>query len=109
MASFDDFTAALEDALKDFASAEFKDFRDAAIADGRQFFDEAEDKLKRWTQKLADGKIDAEEFEDLLLGQKDLARMKALKQRGLAKARLDKFVNGLLGVVMDTAVKTFLV
>jgi hypothetical protein len=35
--------------------------------------------------------IDKEDFEDLILGKKDLAEMHALKQAGLASATIDTF------------------
>ena len=38
---------------------------------------------------FAEGKIEKDDFEDLLLGKKDLAEMHALKQTGLASATID--------------------
>ncbi len=40
--------------------------------------------------------------------QQQLAELEALEQAGLAEASLEEFVDGLIDVVVNTAVKVFL-
>ena len=48
------------------------------------------------------------DFEFLLKGKKDLAEMEALKQLGLSKIRINKIKDGVIGIVVGSAFKTFL-
>jgi ABC-type ATPase with predicted acetyltransferase domain len=64
--------------------------------------------LRRWTRELRDNELTKAEFADLVKGQKDLAQLAALTQAGLALAALQRFRDGLMKLVIDTAFKTFL-
>ncbi|MCL6099012.1 MAG: hypothetical protein M1391_10595 [Bacteroidetes bacterium] len=108
MSQFDDFWSLLKNNIANFAKENWNDVKDSAINDGNVFVNKAKEDLKKWTTQLADGKITADDFEWLLKGKKDLAELVLLKQKGLAKAALDKFTNGLMDTVVATAVKTFL-
>lgn len=108
MAEFDQFLKELQDELVEFADDSWKDHRQAAIADGRAFITKTKQDLRRWTRLLAGGEITRDDFEWLMLGRKDLARLTALKRKGLAKAALDRFTNGLIDTVVSTAFRRFL-
>ena len=69
--------------------------------------DKAKADLQRWTTMLASGQLSKDDFEWLLQSKKDLAELVALKQAGLAQVALDRFVNGLLNVVVTSAFKVF--
>lgn len=86
------------------AQSSFKDFHKEAIADGKSFVDAIGSDLVIWAASCAAGKMTKDELSSLIKGKKDLAEMKALKQRGLAKARIDQFVNG---VIDKTISRTF--
>jgi hypothetical protein len=59
--------------------------------------------LQRWVEELARGDIDKDEFESLVQGQLDVAKMQALKQAGLAESQIESFVNGVIDIVVNAA------
>jgi len=79
----------------------FKQFALQAQNDARDFLEKTRVSLERAALLLADGKIDRDDFEDLVRGKLDLAEMRALKQAGLAKATIDTFTNGVLNIFID--------
>jgi hypothetical protein len=109
MATFDDFLDELKKEIADYAQGSWKDFKDAAVSDGNGFVQGLKEDLEVWTRELARGAISQEDFEWLVEGKKDLAELEALKRAGLAEARWEDFINGLTDVVVNTAVKVFLV
>jgi hypothetical protein len=54
--------------------------------------------------QLAAGQITKEDFDDLMLDQKALAKMEALKQKGLTQAAIDQFVNGAINILVTAAI-----
>ena len=100
---FDDFLEEVGRKLTEIVSETAGEFRDAAIADGKAFVEASRESLKRWTKQLALGDLSAEEFADLLEGEKDLAEMAALKQTVITKVQLNKFRDGLIGVIAAAA------
>jgi hypothetical protein len=108
MAKFDDFKDALEAGIKDLAKKTAKDFADEALNDGKAFLKETEDDLKRWTKLLASGDLSQDDFKWLVQSKKDVAEMVALKQKGLALAKIDSFRQGMLDLVVNTATGVFL-
>jgi len=108
MPGFDDFLSSVRKKLTNLVKRNLQDHRDEAIADGKEFLEKARADLERWTGLLAEGKLSRDDFEWLVAGKKDLAELTLLKQKGLAQVRVDRFKNGLLDIVIDTAVDTFL-
>ena len=108
MPDFKDFLDTLAERISSLAVGSLKDFKAAITKDGKAFVEKAKADLERWTTLLADGQLTKDDFEWLVQGKKDLAELAALKQAGLAKARLDKFRNSLIEVVVGTAVEKFL-
>ena len=105
MASFDT-NAAVSITLeksKELANTLFKKFVNQAVADTHDFLQSSKDGITRAGLLFAEGKIDRDDFEDLILGKKDLAEMHALKQAGLASATIDTFTNGVLQILVDAA------
>ncbi len=100
---FNDFLEEVGRKLTGIASETAGEFRDAAIADGKAFVEASRESLQRWTKKLAEGELSAEEFADLLEGEKDLAEMAALKQTVITKVQLNKFRDGLIAVIAAAA------
>jgi len=108
MASFGEFLDALTGELKTFIGTNFKTFSTSATKDANAFIKKSREDLQRWTKLLADGSLTLHDFEFLLAAKKDLAEMTALKQAGLAQVQLDRFINGVVGVIINTATKVFL-
>lgn len=108
MATFDEFLKTLETELVEFAEYSWKTYKTDAVKDGKDFLDKSKDDLRRWTNMLASGELTRDDFEWLVVGKKNLAELVALKQAGLAKVSLDRFVNGLIDTIVSTAFKVFL-
>ncbi len=108
MPDFNDFWENLKNGLTELVEENWKEFKDAAEKDGNAFYDKTKKDLKRWTKLFAQGDLTKDDFEWLLAGKKDLAEMEALKQAGLALARVEKFQNAIISLVIDTAFDTFL-
>jgi hypothetical protein len=108
MPNFNDFINTLKDDLLDFAEENINEHKDELLKDGTAFAERAESDLKRWTVELADGLLTEEDFEFLVKGKKDLAEMEALKQLGLTKVRITELKDGIINIVVGSAIKTFL-
>jgi hypothetical protein len=108
MADFDKYFDKLVKNLEDLMKNNWKDFLDAAEADGKAFLLETKGDLKRWTRLLANGEITREEFELLVGSKEDLLKLKALKKLGLTKVRMQMFQAAVIGLIIDTAFDFFL-
>ena len=108
MSAFTDFEKAVVAGVPALAKGALKDFAPQAQSDARSFLRQAKEDLRRWTRELRDNELTKAEFTDLVKGQKDLAKLAALTQAGLALAALQRFRDGLMKLVIDTAFKTFL-
>lgn len=108
MATFDEFTEALQNELIEFAEYSWNTYKNAAVKDGKAFIEKSKADLARWTKMLAKGDLTRDDFEWLIVGKRDLAELVSLKQKGLAKVALDRFVNGLIDTIVSTAFKAFL-
>lgn len=107
MASFDDFWAKLGVELVEFAMHDWRDCRDAAISDGKDFLEKTQNDIRRWCKMLEEGTLSGGDLAVLLAGEKGLAELALLKQRGLPRAALDRFVSGLIDIVASTACNFF--
>ena len=105
MSTWDDLLTQLKKEVGSYAEKSWNDLKDAFIKDGIDFLSKAEDDIKNWAKQLAEQKITAEEFKWLLKAKKDLAELTLLKERGLAKAALEKFQNGLIDTVISSVTK----
>lgn len=108
MADFDDFLDTLKDELADLAASHLDDLQDEAVRDSEQFLEDSKEDLKRWTRLLEEGEISEKDFESLVKGQKDLAKMEALKEAGLAAVEVDRFRKNLFDRVLGIASQFFL-
>ena len=108
MPTFNDFVTTVKNDLLDFTKENLEEYKDEILKDGNAFVEKTKEDLQRWTEGLASGALSQADFEFLLKGKKDLANMEALKQLGLSKIRITKITNGIIDVVVGSAVKTFL-
>jgi len=108
MADFDKYFDKLVKNLEDLVKNNWKDFLDAAEADGKAFLLENKEDLKRWTRLLSNGDLTREEFEFLVGSKEDLFKLKALKKLGLTKVRIQMFQTAVIGLIIDTAFDSFL-
>ncbi len=52
---------------------------------------------------LTQGYLTRDDFDWLVFGKKDLAALHALKQKQLTTVALDRFINGLIDIIVPTA------
>ena len=98
------FDKIIQEVLKDskeLGKTLFKRYAEQAAADARTFLEDSRASLEKAARLLAEGRIDRDDFEDLVRGKHDLAKMIALKQAGLAKASIDTFTNGVLNIFIN--------
>jgi hypothetical protein len=107
MASFDDYWVKLGIELVEFAVYDWRDYRDAAISDGMDFLEKKQDDIRCWCKMLENGTLSPGDLAELLAGEKGLAELTELKRRGLSRAALDRFMNGLIDTVASTASNFF--
>ena len=101
--SWNSFINAIEEGLKTLAKNTVQEALEQAEADAKAFVENSEESLRRWGDALAQGKITKDDFEYLVGGQKDLAKMHALKAVGITQARLERFRTGLISLVVGAA------
>ncbi len=93
---------ALKTKVTELAIATFKDYKEAAKTDALSLLDQLKHNLENWTIQLASGELSKADFEFLVLAQKELIEMNALKQAGLAMIKADEFKAGLLDIITST-------
>jgi hypothetical protein len=93
----------IEDQAKALAQQKIKDYSQQALADVKSTLQDSKDDLQRWVEELVRGDIDKDEFESLVQGQIDVAKMQALKQAGLAQVQIESFVNGVIDIIVNAA------
>ncbi len=103
MATFDDFWARLNFEMIEFVLHDWWDYRDAAASDGKDFLEKIRPKAARWCTLLENGAYSREDFRWLLAGTKEQADLTRLKQRGIPKAELDRFIFGVINITAHTA------
>jgi hypothetical protein len=108
MATFATFEGNWKTAVGALIQKNFSDFVNEAQSDATAFLNEAKEDLIKWTDLLAAGSIDKDEFTALVDSDKDLLELHALKQAGLAQARWDLFVNSVIQITISAAMTTFL-
>jgi len=92
----------MKDGVVEVLASEAKSFAKEAKQDAEAFVELMRSDLERWTRLAAAGELTRSDLEFLVAGNRDLAKMKALKRKGLAKARVDRMVDAMLKVVVDS-------
>jgi hypothetical protein len=100
-----DIIESVLDELKTMAITMAKDEAEAFSADAKDFLERAKDDVAKWTKQLKNGEITKEDFRDLLEMKKSVAEMQALKQKGIAKIRLEQLQNQMLDTVTSAVLK----
>jgi hypothetical protein len=105
MLNFDAFFKELKKGAVEIAKEQARDFVKEATSDGNEFLDDVKADLRKWTKQLAEGKLSKKDFEFLVMGKKDLAKMEALKQAGLAAIRVEQIRTAMIDLVITCAGK----
>jgi hypothetical protein len=108
MSKLDDYWKAVQDGLLNIAKGDLKDFLKQAKDDGDQFLTSVKNDVETWTKQLNDGGLSKDEFDFLVRGKADLAKMHALMEAGITAIRVQNFRDAVINLVIDTAFKVFL-
>lgn len=92
----------LKEDVTNLAFSTFKKYKNEATTDALKVVEDMKTDLETWTLELVDGKLSKKDYEFLILGQKELIEMNALKQAGLALIKTDEFKNSLLNLIINT-------
>ncbi|MGN6265953.1 MAG: hypothetical protein ACTHM5_09780 [Ginsengibacter sp.] len=79
----------LEDSLKE------------AKADGMDVLDGLKANIKKWSLQVVNKEMTIDDLKFLMETQKEEMEMAALKEAGLKEIELDKFKNGIVGIVIN--------
>ncbi|HNY70022.1 MAG TPA: hypothetical protein PKH14_04470 [Syntrophorhabdus sp.] len=107
MNKFDDYIKAVMDGAKTLAYDNFSDLIGEADQDTKDFIDTIKGDLIRWSGMLVEKKISEQDFRDLVEAKKDLAKIQALTQAGLALTRCERFRSSLINLLIDKAFEIF--
>ena len=106
--NFQDYVDQLSASIKSMAATQWADYKDAAIEDSSAFVASSECDLEDWCEQVALKEISSDDLEWLVKGKIDAAQLRALKEQGLAKVRLEQFRNSLVDVIVGSLVKVAL-
>lgn len=102
-----DFNSLLTELLsqaKEIAVSTFKDYKKQAADDAENLISGIKPKLEKWTLQLAKGDLSKDDLAFLVLGEKELVEMKALKQVGVALIKVDELKNSILKNSINTII-----
>ncbi len=102
---FEKLLKELKSTLVELFGEKWSDLKGESKKDIEQFLKDSRDKLKRWTELLANGDINLDDYEWLLKSQKDLMLMQALQSAGVNKISLGHFKNNVINNIINV-VKT---
>ena len=105
MSEFEDFLKELQKKTIEFIEKHLAENREAAINDANKIVEQLKPDLENWSKTFAG---EQELLERLVKAKLRETEIAALKEAELADISRDKFINGLIGVVVSTAVKHFL-
>jgi nicotinamide riboside kinase len=105
MATFDFQTLfdQLKKEVSSLAVSSVKQFKKEAERDAQNLLQNLKQNLQTWTLQLASGEMTKEDFEFLIMGQKELIQMNILKQKGMALIDLDQLKTKLINQIVKTA------
>jgi hypothetical protein len=108
MAAFGEFLHQVNDEIRDFVNKSWQDVGTQAVDDAHAFLEQADGDLRRWTQLLDKHLLTKHDFEFLLAAKKDVAALRELKRAGLVQVQLDRFMNAVVGAIINAAAKVFI-
>jgi hypothetical protein len=91
--------------VTDFATHEFNEYKDALISDSAIFIEGTKTKVVEWTNLLAAGKMDQDEFKSLIKGLEDSLKLEALKKAGQAQIKAYEIKEGITNILISSVLK----
>lgn len=92
----------LKKELSKIAITSVQQHKKEAESDALNLLENLKQNLQAWTFQLASGELSKEDFEFLVLGQKELVEMNILKQKGMALIKLDELKISLMKQIINT-------
>ena len=80
---------------------------EAAKADALAVVNKTKERVTKWTQQLATGELSWNDFQFLIMAQKESVEMSGLQQAGLAQVKVDEIKLGILSIIVSR-VKTII-
>lgn len=100
-AFLDTLRADMGNVIKEFG----EEYKEDILKDAGDFASRTRSDIERWSKRLKDGEMSIKDFEFLLRSKRDLAEMEALKQKGIARARVDKLKADILDAMVGAVQK----
>ncbi len=94
----------LKEELLKVLGESYGDFKTETKEDIEAFLTLSKVKLERWTNLLASGALTVDDYEWLLVSQKDLLVLNALYQAGVSKLRLGHLKNKIIKTIVNTVI-----
>lgn len=88
--------------VKDIATDTLEQYAQVGLNDGVRLLNELRDQLEVWTAQVAAGQMSLDDFQYMLLSEKELLEMAALKQAGLSLVAADKFKKAVFDLIIST-------
>jgi ADP-dependent phosphofructokinase/glucokinase len=71
--------------------------------DTKEFLEKSKDDIENWTTALAHGELSKNEYETLMQGKIDVAKLIYLKNKGIGKIEIEKFTSVVIKTVVNSA------
>jgi hypothetical protein len=99
--NFEDFFKDIKTQVISLAQQSLKDSFQEAKTDGVAALKMMKEHVKKWSLQVVNKEISVEDFNFQMGTLKETMEMVALKEAGLKQIELDKFKNGILGIVVN--------
>lgn len=99
--NFEDFFKDIKTQVISLAQRSLKDSFQEAKTDGVAALNMMKEDVKKWSLQVVNKEISVEDFNFQMGTLKETMEMVALKEAGLKQIELDKFKNGILGIVVN--------
>ena len=108
MNKFEEFIEAIQSGATGLSKEIFAEYEQQASDDVRAFLKNSKLDLHRWTILLQEGKLTKEDFSDLVKAKKELMEIRSLRTAGISMIKLDRFKDGLMKLIINSAFNLFL-
>jgi hypothetical protein len=71
--------------------------------DTKEFLGKSRDDIESWTMALTDRKLSKNEYETLMQGKIDVAKLIYLKNKGIGKIEMEKFTSAVIKTIINSA------
>lgn len=98
---FETLFKSLKTEVVSFAKNTLEESFKEAKADGIDALNGMKTNVKKWSLQVTNKEMSIDDFKFLMETQKEEMEMVALKEAGLKEIELDKFKNGIVGIVVN--------